>query len=63
MARLVDLALSVPLGLTVLYGTCRFLRVQELDAAQEAVVGRLRDRKNWAEEQNNHYDKIYPDDY
>ena len=43
-ARMADLTLSVPLGLAVLYGMCRFLRVQELDAAQEAVIRRFRGR-------------------
>lgn len=63
MARLVNLALSVPLGLTVLYGMCRFLRVQELDAAQEAVTERWRGRKEWPEGHDSHYDKIYPGEY
>jgi len=41
MGRLVNLVVSVPLGLAVLYGSCRFLRVQELEEAQKAIAGRL----------------------
>ena len=62
-ARFADLALSVPLGLAVLYGMCRLMRVQELDAAQEAVVGRLRGRREWSPEERARYDRIDPDDY
>ena len=62
-ARFADLALSVPLGLAVLYGMCRFLRVQELDAAQQAVIGRFRGRKEWSAEERARYDRIDPDEY
>lgn len=62
-ARFADLALSVPLGLAVLYGMCRFLRVQELDAAQQAVIGRFRGRREWSAEERARYDRIDPDGY
>jgi len=42
--RLAVLLVSVPLGVAVLYGACRLLRVQELDAAQEAILSRLKPR-------------------
>ena len=61
--RFADLVLSVPLGLAVLYGMCRLMRVQELDAAQEAVIGRLRGRHEWSAEERARYDKIDPDEY
>ncbi len=61
--RFADLALSVPLGLAVLYGMCRLMRVQELDAAQEAVIGPLRGRREWSAEERARYDRIDPDDY
>ena len=39
LARLVDLAGSIPLGLVVFYGACRVLRVSELDLAARAISG------------------------
>lgn len=42
LARLGDLAVSIPLGLTVLYLTCRALHVEELDLAMQAIAGRAR---------------------
>ena len=48
MGRLLNLIVSVPLGLAVLYGSCRLLRVQELEEAQKAILGRLGGRaSNW----------------
>jgi putative peptidoglycan lipid II flippase len=44
IARLTDLAISIPLGLVVLYIGCRLLRVGELDAAFRAVLGPLQRR-------------------
>ncbi|MGH9668000.1 MAG: murein biosynthesis integral membrane protein MurJ, partial [Bryobacteraceae bacterium] len=38
LARLADLAISLPLGVTVYYGACRALRVRDLDAAIQAVL-------------------------
>ncbi len=38
--RLADLALTIPLGLAVLYGLCRALRVEELNVATAALLGR-----------------------
>ncbi|HYP13492.1 MAG TPA: murein biosynthesis integral membrane protein MurJ, partial [Bryobacteraceae bacterium] len=35
-ARLVDLVISIPTGLVILFGTCRLLRVPELDMALKA---------------------------
>ena len=42
LARLADLAISIPLGLAALYFTCRALRVEELDLALQAILGRAR---------------------
>jgi putative peptidoglycan lipid II flippase len=43
-ARLLDLAISIPLGLAVLYGACRLLGVPEFDFAVRAVAGPLQRR-------------------
>ncbi|HYM12964.1 MAG TPA: murein biosynthesis integral membrane protein MurJ, partial [Bryobacterales bacterium] len=42
LPRLADLAFTIPLGLVVLYGLCRALRVEELQTATGAVLGRAR---------------------
>jgi putative peptidoglycan lipid II flippase len=39
LGRLVDLAISIPVGLFVFYGACRMLRVTELDLATRALAG------------------------
>lgn len=39
--RFVNLALSIPLGVGVLFGACRVLRVSELEAATQAIRARL----------------------
>jgi putative peptidoglycan lipid II flippase len=44
LGRLADLAVSIPLGLVVLYFACRALRVEELELALQAILGRLRRR-------------------
>jgi putative peptidoglycan lipid II flippase len=44
LARLIDLAVSIPVGLVVLYFCCRLLHVSELDAAIRAVAGPLQRR-------------------
>jgi putative peptidoglycan lipid II flippase len=41
-ARLADLSVSIPLGLAVLYAASRALRVEELDTAAAALLGRAR---------------------
>ncbi len=38
LARLVDLAVSIPLGLLVFYAACRILRVSELELAARALA-------------------------
>jgi putative peptidoglycan lipid II flippase len=43
-ARLVDLAISIPLGLIVLYFTCRLMKVAELEMAVQALAGPLQRR-------------------
>jgi hypothetical protein len=43
-ARLADLAVSIPIGLLVLYTTCRLLKVSELELAVKAVAGPLQRR-------------------
>jgi putative peptidoglycan lipid II flippase len=40
--RLIDVAVSLPLGLFVLYRVCRWLQVQELNAARQAFLERFR---------------------
>jgi putative peptidoglycan lipid II flippase len=48
LARLVDLAVSIPLGLVIFYAACRIVRVSELELATRALGGpilrRLRNR-------------------
>jgi putative peptidoglycan lipid II flippase len=44
LARLADLAISIPLGLAVYYGACRALGVTELDVAARAFTAPLRRR-------------------
>jgi peptidoglycan biosynthesis protein MviN/MurJ (putative lipid II flippase) len=39
--RLIDLALSIPLGLVVLYGMCTLLKVSELELATKSILGPL----------------------
>jgi putative peptidoglycan lipid II flippase len=39
LGRIVDLAVSIPLGLLVLYGACKSLRVSELDLATRSLAG------------------------
>ena len=39
-ARLIDLALTIPMGLAVLYAACRALHVEELGTAVAAILGR-----------------------
>ena len=38
LARLIDLAISIPLGLMIFYAICRLLRVSELELAARALV-------------------------
>jgi putative peptidoglycan lipid II flippase len=44
LARLADLAVSIPLGIAVYYGACRALGVAELDLAMGAFTAPLRRR-------------------
>jgi putative peptidoglycan lipid II flippase len=44
LARLADLALSIPLGLAVYYGVCRALGVSDIDMAVRAFTAPLRRR-------------------
>ena len=39
LARLTDLAVSIPFGLVVFYGSCRLVRVQELELATRSLAG------------------------
>ena len=41
LARLIDLAISIPLGLLIFYAICRILRVSELELAARALVNPL----------------------
>jgi putative peptidoglycan lipid II flippase len=44
LARLIDLAISIPLGMLVLYTACRALGITELDTAFQGVMGTLQRR-------------------
>jgi putative peptidoglycan lipid II flippase len=44
IGRLTDLAISIPVGLMVLYGMCRMLEIKELDIAMNSVLGTLQRR-------------------
>jgi putative peptidoglycan lipid II flippase len=44
LARLIDLMVSIPLGLLVLYLGCRVLRISEFDAAARARAGPIQKR-------------------
>ena len=44
MARLADLAVSIPAGLAVYYGACRMLGLAEIDAVIRAFTGPIRRR-------------------
>jgi hypothetical protein len=44
LARLADLALSIPLGLTMYYGVCRALGVTDIDMAVRAFSAPIRRR-------------------
>ena len=39
LARLTDLVVSIPIGLLVFYGSCRLVRVSELELATRSLVG------------------------
>jgi hypothetical protein len=41
-ARLIDVVVSLPLGLLVLYRACHWLQVHELIAARQAILERFR---------------------
>jgi putative peptidoglycan lipid II flippase len=41
LARLIDLAISIPLGLAIFYAVCRILRVSELELAARALADPL----------------------
>ena len=49
LARLVDLSVSIPLGVAVLYLACRSLRVEELEMATRALAGPVLRRWRGAE--------------
>ena len=44
IARLGDLAVSIPLGCAVFYGMCRVMKVEDLDLAIGAMVAPIRRR-------------------
>ena len=44
LARLIDLAVSIPLGMLVLYIVCRLLKVAELEFAVQSLAGPLQRR-------------------
>jgi putative peptidoglycan lipid II flippase len=48
LARLADLAVSIPVGLAVFYAMCRAAGVSDLDMAIRAVAGPVRRRIAWA---------------
>jgi putative peptidoglycan lipid II flippase len=48
LARVTDLAVTVPLGLIVFYGTCRILKLPELESARRALIEPLARRLGWS---------------
>jgi hypothetical protein len=44
LARLADLAISMPIGLGIFYGMCRWLGVEDLDVAIRAFMAPIRRR-------------------
>jgi putative peptidoglycan lipid II flippase len=56
-ARLIDVLLSLPLSLFVLYQACHWLHVHELIAARQAIVERFRGRAG-ARRDSDPYDRI-----
>jgi putative peptidoglycan lipid II flippase len=56
-ARLIDVLLSLPLSLFVLYQACHWLHVHELIAARRAIVERFRGRAG-ARRDSDPYDRI-----
>ncbi len=48
IGRLTDLAISIPLGLMVLYAACSILGIKELDLAINSVAGALQRRLNFS---------------
>ncbi|MEX2300121.1 MAG: murein biosynthesis integral membrane protein MurJ [Bryobacterales bacterium] len=57
LGRLVVVMVALPLGLFVLYGACRWMKVNELNAARQAVLDRLRGPAR-AERSAKPYDRI-----
>ena len=47
MARVSDLAVSVPLGLIVFYGAAKLLHLPELESAHRALIAPLARRLGW----------------
>ena len=43
-ARLADLAISIPIGLIVLYAACRVVKVSELELAMKSLAGPIQRR-------------------
>jgi hypothetical protein len=44
VARLADLAVSIPIGLAVYYGSCRMLGLSDIDAAIRSFTGPIQRR-------------------
>jgi len=44
MARLADLAVSIPIGLAVYYAACRMLGLSDIDAAIRSFTGPIQRR-------------------
>jgi hypothetical protein len=57
LGRLAVVMVALPLGLFVLYGACRWMKVNELNAARQAVLDRLRGPAR-AERSAKPYDRI-----
>jgi putative peptidoglycan lipid II flippase len=47
LARLIDLSISIPLGLLIFYASCRILRVSELELAARALAAPLTRRPDF----------------
>ncbi len=64
LPRLLDLAVSLPLGLLVLYRLCRLFEIQELDLARRAILERIKGRPQTLDRRgSSHYDRIDPNGF
>ena len=64
LARLLDLIVSISLGVLIFYGLCRLLRVQEVENARQAIAERLwPGARRRVDDTQQPYDRIDLDGY